>query len=125
MRDYKIDFDTPWWVKHDLSTRYGRLLHWFNVANPMNGITSDPVLRQMQADVKSAKDTAINGIAHFTKKEAADLLHKKRVLLSCVHPDTGEFIPFWGRTSAFVPINLPIITAMSLAPATTITTIFW
>jgi len=121
----KVDFNSEWWVKHDMNTVLGRLLHWAYVASPMNGLTKDATLIQMQADIKAAQDLAVNGVAHLPKDQANDIVSKKRVLLSCVHPDTGEFIKFWGRTSAFVPMNLPIIAAMSLTPPTPFNTIFW
>jgi hypothetical protein len=121
----KVDFNTQWWVKHNMETFTGRLMHWFYIASPLNGLTSDATLIRMQADVKAAQDLAVNGVAYLPKAQAADILAKKRVLLSCVHPDTGEFIKFFGRTSSFVPMNLPIIGAMSLTPPTVFNTIFW
>lgn len=47
------------------------------------------------------------------------------ITLSGVHPDTGEAIPWFARTSAFVPTNVPIIVAMSFAAPTPFNTIFW
>ena len=103
----------------------GRLAHWFHVSNPLNGFTSDSDLKKMQADIKAAQDLAVNGVATLPQSQAQDILAKKRVLLSCVHPDTGEFIKFFGRTSSFVFMNLPIIGAMALTPPTPFNTIFW
>jgi hypothetical protein len=79
----------------------------------------------MQADLKNAESRAIDGIGTFTHKEKADLLYKKRVILSCIHPDSGEVIPWFARSSAFMPTNLPIIGAMMLSPPTPFNTIFW
>jgi hypothetical protein len=39
-----IDFNTNWWVKHDLNTVHGRLLHWFIVADPFKSFTSNEKL---------------------------------------------------------------------------------
>ena len=46
-------------------------------------------------------------------------------MMSCVHPDTGEVLPWLARSSAFVPSNLPIIAAMMMSPPTMATTVFW
>jgi len=50
---------------------------------------------------------------------------KKVHTLSAVHPDTGELMPWFARTSAFVTVNIPIIAAMMLSPPTMFNTIFW
>jgi len=47
------------------------------------------------------------------------------VTLSGIHPDTGDVIPWFARTSAFVPTNVPIIVAMSFSAPTPFNTIFW
>lgn len=61
----------------------------------------------------------------YTQHQYDELLQKKRVCLTCVHPDTNEVIGFPCRVSAFVPMNIPIICAMMLAPPSVKSTIFW
>jgi hypothetical protein len=80
---------------------------------------------QNTKDIKNAEGKAVNGIGYFTKKEATELYYKKMVSLSCVHPDSGEIIPWFARTSAFMPTNLPIIAAMMMSAPTPFNTIFW
>jgi hypothetical protein len=72
-----------------------------------------------------AEKKAHNGIGTFTHAEAADLYNKKMITLSCIHPDSGEVVPWFARTSAFIPTNLPIIGAMMLSAPTPFNTIFW
>ena len=63
----QVDFKSEWWVKHNMNTFSGRLMHWFYVANPRNGLTSDSTLKQMQADVQAAQNLAVNGVAQLPK----------------------------------------------------------
>ena len=79
----------------------------------------------MRDDLEKENKNAKGGLAYYSPERAADLLSKKRVLLTCLHPDTGEVIKFVTRVSAFVPTNIPIICAMMLSPPTTKSTIFW
>jgi hypothetical protein len=64
-------------------------------------------------------------VGTFSKTEADELYQKKMVTLSGIHPDSGEVVPWFARTSAFMPTNLPIIGAMMLAAPTPFNTIFW
>jgi sideroflexin-5 len=79
----------------------------------------------MRDDLDSERYKANGQVAHYTKERADELLFKKRATLTCIHPDTGEVIKFFGRASAFVPANMPIICAMMLSPPSTKSTIFW
>jgi hypothetical protein len=121
----QIDFNKSWWLRHDLNTFSGRLLHWFIVADPVKSFTSDQALKQMQMDLLDAQARAQNGIGTFSKVEADELYQKKMVTLSGIHPDSGEVIPWFARSSAFMPTNLPIIGAMMLSAPTPFNTIFW
>ena len=67
----------------------------------------------------------MNGVGTFSKSEAAELLRKKIITLSGIHPDSGDVVPYFARTSAFIPMNLPIVGAMMLAAPTPFNTIFW
>lgn len=75
--------------------------------------------------MKEAERQSPNGVGTFSKQEAERLYYKKLVQLSCVHPDTGETIPFFARVSAFIPMNLPIFVGMILSPPTMKATVFW
>jgi hypothetical protein len=43
----RVDFNTQWWVRHNMDTFSGRFLHWWYVANPLNGLTFYSTLRTM------------------------------------------------------------------------------
>ncbi len=49
----------------------------------------------------------------------------KSIVGSAVHPDTGEIIPFPMRLCAFVPMNIPIIVGILLAPPTAFNAAFF
>jgi hypothetical protein len=121
----QINFNKNWWLRHDLNTFSGRIRHWFVVSDPMKSFTSDEQLKQMQKDLLAAEKRAENGVGTFSKAEAEALYNKKMITLSGIHPDSGEVVPWFARTSAFVPTNLPIIGAMMLAAPTPFNTIFW
>jgi len=79
----------------------------------------------MQKDLQDAEKRAVNGIGTFSKDEADQLYRKKMIMLSGIHPDSGDVVPWFARTSAFVPTNLPIIGAMMLSAPTPFNTVFW
>ena len=43
----QINFNKQWWLRHDLNTFSGRLIHWFIVADPIKSFTSDEQLKKM------------------------------------------------------------------------------
>lgn len=49
----------------------------------------------------------------------------KNVVDASVHPDTGKPVPWAMRMCAFVPVNIPIIFGMIMAPPTTFNTILF
>jgi len=122
----QINFkDKNWYINHDLGTPTGRFMHWAFVADPRKSFYSASGLAKIKADLENAELRAADGVGTFSNKEKASLLYKKRVTLSCIHPDSGEIIPWFARTSAFIPANLPIIAAMMLSAPTPFNTVFW
>ena len=79
----------------------------------------------MRNELEEEARKADGKVKWYSKDRANELLQKKRVMLTCVHPDTNEVIKFVCRVSAFVPMNVPIIGAMMLSPPTVMSTIFW
>jgi len=75
--------------------------------------------------LKAEQASAKGGKVTYTKAAYDDLYMKKVHTLSAVHPDTGELIPWFARTSAFVTTNIPIISAMMLSPPSMFNTVFW
>lgn len=121
----EIDWSTQWWVKHDMSSFSGRFMHWAIVANPINSFHSNSQATTIRNELAAEAEAANFKTKSYTKAQYADLLQKKRVCLTCVHPDTNEVIDFPCRVSAFTPMNIPIIGAMMLAPPSVKSTIFW
>jgi hypothetical protein len=66
-----IDFNTQWWVKHDMNTFMGRLLHWFRVADPLKSTIDDKQLKEDQQYIENAKSQSKNGVIVVSKQEAA------------------------------------------------------
>ena len=97
--------------RYDMSTFTGRMLHFYSVNDPRTLMFSD-------ADAKAAERL----LRLHEKGEVpegttdADLWHARRVLESSLHPDTGEPIFPLFRFSAFVPVNMVIVTA-TITPA--------
>ena len=54
----QVDFKSEWGVKYNMNTFSVRLMHWFYVSNPLNGLTLDSILKQMQANVQTAKTSS-------------------------------------------------------------------
>ena len=65
------------------------------------------------------------GFAELTEAEHADFRHKKKILASCLSPDTEKPVPFYGRTSSFVPMNVPIIGGILMSAPTFANTVMW
>lgn len=62
----EINFNSQWWIKHDMNTLAGRFLHFCSVTNPMNSFVSADTLKSYQQDLEVAKNKATNGVAKFT-----------------------------------------------------------
>jgi hypothetical protein len=61
----------------------------------------------------------------MTQAEFAEFRNKRLILASSTSPDSGEVIPWAGRTCSFVPINIPIIVGMLVSPPTIAYSMFW
>ena len=99
-----------------MSTFFGRFKHWVKVTHPMNSFYRNKTLEDYKIKVKELQQNQ-----KLTKTEADDLDHMKTVLTSCVNPDNQVPIPWAGRTSAFIPTNIPVIGGMILIRPTPIT----
>ena len=78
------------------------------------------------ADVKQMKSERANdkGEAVLTEEEFAEYRHKRLVLASSANA-ADKIIPWFSRTSAFVPMCIPISVGMVVSPPTQKWTIFW
>lgn len=105
--------------RYDMSTFVGRTLHFYSVNDPLTLLTTK---EDMQKAEKLLQLYDKGEVPAGTTDE--DLWKARRVLEAALHPDTREpiFPPF--RFSAFVPVNMFIVTAtvtpavMSSFPAT-------
>ena len=57
-----------------------------------------------------------DGYGMLTRKEYDEYRHKRVICASAVNPDSKEVIPWHMRTSAFVPMNVPIICGILCTP---------
>ena len=122
----RINFKSNWWLQHeDMESRVGRIRFWSNVTDPIKSIVSNNTLNQYKNDLKETHARLGDGDHEVTFKDFKALCKKKHYLLSSVHPDTGEFLPWFARTSSLLATNIPIFTAMMLSKPTVANTIFW
>ena len=49
------------------------------------------------------------GVKKVTLDKLEEYREARRIVRSIEHPDTGKPVPFYGRMSGFVPINVPIL----------------
>lgn len=105
--------------RYDMSSFVGRTLHFYSVNDPLT-------LLSTAEDMKNAEKLLRLREKGETPVGTTDeqLWQARRVLESSLHPDTGEPIFPLFRFSAFVPVNMVIVTAtvtpvvMSSFPAT-------
>lgn len=97
--------------RYDMSTFVGRTLHFYSVNDPRTLLyTREDTLSAEKLLRLQSRGEAPEGTTD------ADLWHARRVLESSLHPDTGEPIFPLFRFSAFVPVNMVIVTA-TVTPA--------
>eukprot|EP00752_Nemacystus_decipiens_P003535 g3261.t1 len=100
--------DSP---RYDMSTFTGRMLHFYSVNDPRTLLFTGEDAKAAERLLKLHEaGEAPDGTSD------ADLWHARRVLESALHPDTGEPIFPLFRFSAFVPVNMVIVTA-TITPA--------
>lgn len=94
-----------------MNTFTGRMLHFYSVNDPRTLLFTDEEAKSAERLLKLHEaGEAPEGTTD------ADLWHARRVLESALHPDTGEPIFPLFRFSAFVPVNMVIVTA-TITPA--------
>lgn len=121
--DWKVAREVPPFratgPRYDMSSFVGRTLHFYSVNDPLTLLTTRSEVKQAEKLLRAKeKDEEPSGTTD------ADLWQARRVLEAALHPDTGERIFPLFRFSAFVPMNMVIVTAtvtpavMSSFPAT-------
>lgn len=97
--------------RYDMNTFTGRMLHFYSVNDPRTLLFTDEEAKSAERLLKLHElGEAPEGTTD------ADLWHARRVLESALHPDTGEPIFSLFRFSAFVPVNMVVVTA-TITPA--------
>ena len=115
------------WSGYDLETFLGGLMFYREVCSPEKSFHSKETICRYQADVKAMQTERANaeGEAELTEAEFAEYRRKRIVLASATSPDSERIIPWFSRTSAFVPMSVPISVGMVLAPPTQLWTVVW
>ena len=115
------------WSGYDLETFTGRFMNFREVCSPEKSFHSQATISKYQADVKQMISERANalGEAVLTEQEFAEYRHKRLVLASATSPGSDKIIPWFSRTSSFVPMSIPISMGMVMSPATQAWTILW
>ena len=97
--------------RYDMSTFIGRTLHFYSVNDPRTLLDSEE-------DMRNAKELLrLHEKGEVPPGTTDEQLWKaRRVLEASLHPDTGEPIYPLFRFSAFVPVNMVLVTA-TVTPA--------
>ena len=120
----KFSFDE---TKPDCSTIMSRFTHFLKVTDPAYFIKPDSEIQEGVAIVKKYQDLAdktSDGVIEVTQEEKLKILNGVDLMNSSTN-DVGKvvFKPF--RMCGFVPVNIPILCGMLLAPPTMKNTIFF
>lgn len=97
-------------ARYDLDTFLGRTLNFYSINDPRTLLFSTAEMMEAKKLLKQYKEGT-----HPPGTTDEQLWHARRVVESAVHPDTGEVIPAIMRFSAFVPVNMFIVSA-TLSP---------
>jgi sideroflexin-5 len=109
MPDSPVEFsiDKP---RYNLSTYYGRLLHFFDVTSPLTLLKTDDEIRFAEAAINKFRDsgTLTGGPTQMWSYQS--------LVNAAIHPATGEIVPALFRMSAIAPMNIPICYFMLQIP---------
>ncbi|KAJ9472103.1 Sideroflexin [Diplonema papillatum] len=114
-----FDLERPY---YDQSTYAGRVLHFYDVINPLRLFTSDAELDRCKGLLNEFKMGRINAQDPKINK---DLWTARSVLGAVCHPDTGDKLNLAFRPASFIPANVPVCAGMLLSSPTVFNSIFW
>jgi hypothetical protein len=109
--DPPFTLDRP---RHDMSTFYGRFLHFLDVTNPLSLLNSSETIEEAKSVLKGYRGSGLKCCSD------AEMWRYKGIVESAVHPVTQEIIPAPFRVSAIAPINVPLVYAMLICPASNV-----
>jgi sideroflexin-5 len=102
-------------TRYDLDSFLGRTLHFYSVNDPRTLLYSGDDLKAAGALLERYRASSPAQRATDPSLSDETLWSARRIRESAIHPDTGEPIPAALRFSAFVPVNMIIVTA-TLSP---------
>lgn len=110
-----------------MDTFLGRYKYFLEVSSSEKCIILNSTIKEYQRDVSKlllSEHSEQYVESKMSKTAYNEYRHKRIVMGSSVHPDTGEIIPWPTRISSFVPTNVPIMIGILLSK-TIQGTIFW
>lgn len=92
-----------------------------------NSEISEMIKMLDRVKAEEAEARAKTGKPHClrTQQEITDIRDAQNLISVSVNSDTGEFIPWFMRMSAFIPVQLPISFGMLMTTPTPFNTILW
>ena len=114
-------------TKPDLSTMGSRFRHFVSVTDPRQFMVPDAEIRK-SVDVvlhyKKLCEAAPNGDIEVTSDEREQIMKGIKVMNSSTN-DVGDIVALPFRMCGFVPVNIPILCGVLLAPPTIFNTILF
>lgn len=110
---------SPLLPRYDDSTYAGRLWKFIDLTSPQHLLRTKSEIKKCQTTLELAEHGKSTGVSD------RDILKCQSMVQACVHPTTNQIIPFYGRMSSFVPVNIPICAGMLFAQPTLPNLIGW
>ena len=104
-----------------------RFRHFLEVTNPKYYIVPDKEIREsvdLCLHYKSLSAAAPDGDIEVTQEEHEKITKGVKIMNSSTN-DVGDIVAMPFRMCGFVPVNIPILCGMLLAPPTMINTVFF
>jgi hypothetical protein len=111
----------------NLLTFAGRFFHFISVTHPKNFFATDEEILLGVETVKHYRHAAMlkpDGVIDITQGEKERILRGIELMRASTN-DVGELVPKPMRMCGFVPINIPIIMGIMMAPPTMAYTLFF
>ena len=119
LNDFTYSFENYISKHFDLTTFSGRYRYFWHICtDPFTLLNSTEYIRNAQKILQTNPKSVDN-------KSDISEFETVKIVLSSVHQDTREIIPWYFRRSAFIPTNLPLYAGMLYTPQTIPWIIFW
>jgi hypothetical protein len=100
--------------RYDLNSYWGRLQHFVRLTDPRTLLYSDAEINEFRSILDNFRAT---GVKRGTDE---DMWKCRQIVESAVHPVTEEIIFPLVRVSAIAPVNIPLVFAMIVCPASNV-----